>query len=74
MDDADACYLARGKLSNRANGPKGFTIKPLVFVLLLALVKPSTYEAYTLRLRAKISRGRLFEKVGFIFKFTRARI
>ncbi len=35
--DADAGYLARGKLSDRANGPKGFTIKPLVFVLLLAL-------------------------------------
>ena len=35
--DADAGYLARGKLSHRANGPKGFTIKPLVFVFLLAL-------------------------------------
>jgi hypothetical protein len=46
--DADAGYLARGKLPDLANGPKGFTMKPLCVCASFGSMKPNTYEAYTL--------------------------
>jgi hypothetical protein len=54
--DADACYLARGKLSDLANGPKGFTMKPLCVCASFGSVKPNTYEAYTDTFSCHLSR------------------
>jgi len=42
--DADAGYLARGELSDLANGPKGFTMKPLCVCASFGSMKPNTYS------------------------------